>query len=177
MRKGRVALLGIIVGTLAAGTALAFQPRHDMAFWFDDEAAARAAGATSFGDHPCGAVALAPVSRMPAYDANGPLEPELVVEYGPGGRELRRWSAPVDGQIWAIRGPDILVNQEDRFYWIDTEGNIRDARQSEAGPPETGEGQCGTPAGQEDSDYAQCRIFRDTATGAARTLFYQAVCS
>lgn len=177
MRKGRAALLGMLVGTSTAGATLALQPRYEMAFWFDDEAAARAAGATGFGDHPCGAVALAPVSQMPAYDANGALEPELVVEYSPGRRELRRWSAPVDGSIWAIRGDEILVNQEERFYWIDTGGRIRETRHGETTPPETAEGQCGTPAGQEGSDYAQCRVFRDVATGAARTLFFQAVCS
>jgi hypothetical protein len=174
---GRAALLGMLVGASTAGAALAFQSRYEMTFWFDDEAAARAAGATSFGDHPCGAVALAPVAQMPAYDANGALEPELVVEYGDGRRELRRWSAPVDGSIWAVQGEEILVNQDDRFYWIGTDGRIRETRHAESTTPETSEGQCGTPAGQEGSDYAQCRVFRDAATRALRTLFFQAVCS
>lgn len=177
MMKRRIALLGVIAATFAAGAAVAFQPPYEMTFWFDDEAAARAAGATSFGDHPCGAVAVASVSRMPAYDANGTLEPELVVEYSSDRRELRRWSAPVDAQIWAVEGEQILVNQEDRFYWIATDGRIGETRQSESAPPETAEGQCGTPAGQEGSDYAQCRVFRDAVTGAGRTLFFQAVCT
>lgn len=176
MRKSRLAAMGLLAGALAGG-ALAFQPRHEMRFWFDDEAAARAAGATAFVTHPCGAVAVAPVDRMPSYDDAAPLEPELVVEYDESLRELGRWSAPVDAQIWAVRGDALLISQGDRFFWIDPAGNILPTDRPAENRPETVEGQCGIPPGHVESDYAQCRIHRDEADGRPRTLFYEGVCT
>lgn len=162
---------------MAGGIALqAAAPRHEMRFWFENEAAARRAGAARFEEHPCGAVAVARVERMPDHARHGALEPELVVEYGAGGRELRRWSAPVDGSVWAVRGDRVLINLAGRHYWIGTDGRIAPTRYTDP-PPITTAGQCGTPAGMENSDYAGCHAFRDEGDGRVRNIWFQGVCT
>jgi hypothetical protein len=171
VRKRRVLLAGAALGL--AGVAA---PTHDMRFWYADKAAARRAGARGFEDHPCGAVAVARVARMPAYTRHGALEPELIVEYGAGGRELRRWSAPVDGAVWAVRGDEVLINLAGRYYWIGTDGRIRPTRYADP-PPITTVGQCGTPAGMAESDYAACDAFRDEGDGRVRNIWWQRVCT
>ncbi len=176
MRK-RHAALALSIGMAVAGTALAFQPRYEMRFWFDDESAARAAGAIEFEPHPCGAVAIAPVGRMPAFDGNAVLGTELIVEYGEGRREIRRWSTPVDGSIWAVRGNELLVDQGDGFYWIDTAGGIRPAeRRNEARAVTRGD-QCAIPAELEGSAYTQCTVHEDEGDGRPRILAYEGICS
>jgi hypothetical protein len=174
--KRRSAIAGAALG-MAGGIALqAAAPRHEMRFWYEDQAAARRAGASAFEEHPCGAVAIVRVERMPVPARPGALEPELVVEYGEGGRELRRWSAPVDGSVWAVRGDEVLINLAGGYYWIGTDGGFRRTRYADP-PPITTTGQCGTPAGMENSDYAGCHAFRDERDGRVRNIWSQGVCT
>jgi hypothetical protein len=173
-RHAAIALVAAgIVGGLAVQAAV---PPHDMRFWYENKAAARRAGARGFEDHPCGAVAVARVARMPAYDRRGALQPDLVVEYGADRRELRRWSAPIDGNVWAVRRDEVLIKLGDRYYWIGTDGRIGPTRYADP-PPITTPGACGTPAGMENSAYAACMAFRDEENGRVRNLWLQNACT
>lgn len=172
-RRSVIAGVALLAGGLAVQAAA---PRHEMRFWYASEAAARRAGAHAFEDHPCGAVAVARVTRMPAYARHGALEPELVVEYGAGRREIRRWSAPVDGSVWAVRRDEVLIKLGGRYYWIGPDGRIGPTRYADP-PPIMTVGECGTPAGMENSEYAACRAFRDEENGRVRNLWFQNACT
>jgi hypothetical protein len=174
--KRHSAIAGAALGLAAGFAAPAAAPRHEMRFWYDDEAAARRAGARAFEAHPCGSVAVAAVERMPPHGGGGALEGDLVVEYGADGREARRWSAPVDGAVWAVRGEELLIRLGDLYYWIGTDGRIAATRYA-GPPPMTTEGRCGTPAGTAPSAYNACHAFRDEADGRIRNIWFQNACT
>jgi len=55
-------------------------------------------------DGPCGEVATARVATIPLHGKDPALEPERVIERGPNGEVVNRWSTPVDSYPIAIRG-------------------------------------------------------------------------
>jgi hypothetical protein len=82
-----VCLLGVaIVGGASASETFRFWP---------GKGAASAPGFQGIGEHPCGEVAEATVSKLPTA-RNGRLIPEVVVELDRRGKIVRRWPMPVD---------------------------------------------------------------------------------
>lgn len=74
---------------------------------------------------PCGAGAMAKVSKMPSLTGEDSLSPDKVVEVDAQNNTLQRWAKPVDSQVIAIAGSRILVKADNnQSYWIDSSGTI-----------------------------------------------------
>ena len=84
--------------------AAAPAPLHTFAFFVSDLQARD----PRIADHiqaDCGMVAIARVDRIPVDDEL--ILPDLVVQYGDDGRELKRWSKSFSSEILAISGDDL----------------------------------------------------------------------
>jgi hypothetical protein len=142
-------------------------------FW-PGKGASSAPGFKGMSDHPCGEVAEAEVSKLPSPNYE-PLGPDLVVELNRRGKVIRRWPAPVDHNISAVKGDKILVTAGERAFWIRPDGSFK----KEAVIPQSSVtlAECDLTSVFGKSAYARCAIYRDLATGKKRTLGYQGVCS
>lgn len=156
-----------------------------LSFWAGDGAQGNPAVEAIRGEHPCGAVALAFVEKMPPYEPGAALESELIAEIGPGGEVLRTWSAPVDVIVEGIRGDEILFSESfDRRnasplsvrLSVRPDGSYRvEPRRPALGQPEAIA--CPTLDLWGESAYVRCWVYRDAKTGRERTLAYQGPCT
>ena len=170
---GAMALLLGGAAALATAQAGAFE----IALWANDDSVERLPNLVATSSHPCGAIAVLRLDRMPPLvETEGAVAPERVMEIDAEGRILRQWSAPVDYQPLALRGEALLLRHGDQLLWIGTDGGL------ERGDPALPLGgmestTCPAAAPHGDSEYRQCGLFRDVETAARRLLAYEGACT
>ena len=175
MGRKRRTLLCAAALTGAPLLAAAAPERFRIELWVNGEGAAEQPGVLRFGPHPCGAIVEVRTSSMASYRRGGIIEPELVVERADG-RERTRWSVPVNYQLLAVRGQEVLIDTYRNRLWISANGDMR--RERNRGPwPEPQSAACPADTSHPDSAYAQCANFRDLESGAARFIEYESDCS
>jgi hypothetical protein len=182
MTGKRRAAATIALAALMIGGAHAVPPPTDdgtfeIALWANDDSVERLPNLVATSDHPCGAIAVLRVQSMPPHvEPEGAVAPELIAEIDADGRTMRRWSAPVDYRLLAIRGDELLLHHGDELLWIGSGGAIR--RGNRAHPLiEIESVTCPAAAPLADSDYRQCGILRDVETGTPRRFAYESSCS
>ena len=133
--------------------------------------------------HPCGAIISMRVSEIPDFPEDGPIQASNVIEFDDQGEILATWSLPADYVLNGVRGDDLLIDIHGRDWhrvWIARDGSILGAAgiaredHEERFCPRQIKGLYGVDA---DEDYPFCGRFRDSATGAARNLAFEPVCT
>jgi hypothetical protein len=172
-----IALAALMIGGAHAVPPPAADGTFEIALWANDDSVEQLPNLVTSSSHPCGAVAVVRLQSMPPHvEPEGALAPELIAEIDPDGRALGRWSAPVDYQLLAIRGDELLLHHGDDLLWIGKDGAIR--RGNPAHPLiEIENVTCPAAAPLADSDYRQCGILRDVETGMPRRIAYESSCS
>lgn len=126
-------------------------------------------------EHPCGFSVRARLRRIPLRHAV--LRPETAVEYAPSGAIRRRWAYPSDMLPVAIEGDALLV----AFPEASTALAVRPDGTFEVFPrlavPQPRAEPCPRLAAFAESAYASCALIPDAATGEARRIAYEGVCS
>lgn len=162
------AVLLLACGLGGASAAEVFQ------FW-PGEGAKSAAGFQRMSEHPCGEVAIAEVSKLPTAK-KGPLVSELVVELDPQGKVINRWPMPVDYDLRAARGGELLVVVANSGFWIRANGTFR--RATAIPPPDKRSPvKCDLTSVFGKSAYAACSVLTDLASHKDRTFGYEGVCT
>lgn len=162
---------GSIQHALAAGEYLlpfTIDPKHENV---------RDPRVLQWSEHPCGATPYARVRAMPLGD--GLLLADDVIEFGDGGKELRRWSKPFEADVIAVDGDRMRLrvldgNGVEQVLWADPAGALAVAQDAAAAEPRSLD--CPTLKAFADSDYLQCYEYVD-AGGAKRRLAYEGVCT
>lgn len=175
-RPGRGRLLQAMA--LAAIALGAGEPEvFIVALWANDDSVDALPNVVATGDHPCGAWAEVRLTVMPPYRRDGgALGTELVVESDEAGREVARWSVPLDYEPLAVNGSDMLLSLGSQRLWIGADGSLRREPQGRDYPAATA-AQCPAGGPFEESAYAICARFTDVATGRPRLLRYEAPCT
>ena len=157
---------------LAAADAETFE----VTLWANDDSVDSLPEVISSSSHPCGAAAVVRLSAMPSYRRDeGALGTELIVETGVDGREVGRWSVPLEYEPIAISGSEILLDLPRQRLWIGTGGSIRREGESRHYPALAAL-EC-PAAVLEDSAYAQCAAMTDVGDGRRRLIRYEATCT
>ena len=113
---------------------------------------------------------------MPPYRWDeGALGTELIVETGADGREIGRWSVPLEYEPVAISGSEILIDLPRQRLWIGASGSIRREGASRRYPALAAL-EC-PAAVLEESAYAQCAAMTDLGDGHRRLIRYEAPCT
>ena len=125
-----------------------------------------------------GAVVYARVRAMPPADDKR-LMADDVIEFGDGGKELRRWRKPMESEVAAIDGERLRLNvldgnEVELALWADPTGTLAPAQNAAAPEPRLFD--CPALKAFADSDYVQCYEYIDAA-GAQRKLAYEGVCT
>lgn len=162
---------GSIKHVLAAGEYLlpfTIDPKHENV---------RDPRVLQWSEHPCGATPYARVRAMPLDD--GLLLADDVIEFGDGGKELRRWSKPFEAEVTAIDGERLRLrvldgNGAEQVLWTDPAGALAAAQNAVAAEPRLLD--CPSLKAFADSDYLQCYEYVD-AGGGKRKLAYEGVCT
>jgi hypothetical protein len=150
---------------------------YELRFWMG-EGAAQADGFVRSTGHPCGEVAIARVTKMPAYSRNQPLQPERVLELSASGEVLQQWTIPVDSYPLAIQERFILIEANGEQLWIEPNGTIggEDPGDLNSLPrPEAVTTRQLTEFGE--SAYAKAWKYVDLQTNHGRILAFEGVCS
>ena len=170
---GAVALLLGGGGALASAEDGAFE----IALWANDDSVERLPNLVATSLHPCGAIAVLRLDRMPPpIESEGAVAAERVAEIDAEGRTLRAWSAPVDYEPLALRGEALLLRHGGQLLWIAIDGRISRETAS-ADLPSIEPLSCPAGAPNSASEYRQCAILRDLATREPRRLVYESVCT
>lgn len=175
-RPGRARLFQATA--LAAIVLGAAEPEvFTVALWANDDSVDALPDVVATGDHPCGAWAEVRLTVMPPYRrGEGALGTELVVESDEAGREIARWSVPLDYEPLAVSGSDVLLRVSGQRLWIGAGGSLRRESQGRDYPAATA-AQCPAGGPFEESAYAICARFTDIITGRPRLLRYEAPCT
>jgi hypothetical protein len=158
--------------------ASAAGPTFEVALWANGRSARARPGIVALKAHPCGEIAIVRLDRMPRLDPGGdaPLDPELIVEIGEGGKPAARWSAPVDYRPLAVRGREILIEHGGQRLWIATGGRIK-REKAGADYPKLVPMSCPPQGVHRDSEYAVCAALADAKSGRRRLIEYEAPCT
>jgi hypothetical protein len=150
----------------------------EVALWANDDRADKVPEVVRSGSHPCGAIVIVRLSRMPPYRAgtDRAVGTELIVETGRDGREVGRWSVPVDYEPLAVAGRELLISHGGQRLWIATDGSIRRERGGKAYPALSAK-QCPSKGVHANSDYAICASLPDAASGAVRHIQFEGPCT
>lgn len=155
--------------------SLCFAGSYEFSFW-PGENAEQDQRVVKIEAHPCGTVAMAKVSRMPAYSADAVLKPEPVVEVSAQGKPIHKWAIPVDAELIAISGQKLLVSYKGRYFWFRTDGSFKSAKPPSAHTAEVPT-ECVRPEEFQDSSSQVCHLFKDLATSQPRVLANEGICS
>jgi len=154
----------------ASFPALAAEP---LPFWFEGDVS-RVAGYQSVEDHPCGAIAIVKVDKLPPF-GKGRLTSEKAVELDPSGKAIRRWPMPVNFTPVAVRDRQLLIEFAGQRYWVEPDGKYQ--RAGKLWLPAVKPAQCKTAIEFKDSDYVQCEAFPDLGSRTPRTIAYEGICT
>jgi hypothetical protein len=165
----------LIAATVAWATGAASAETFEFRFW-PAPSAKKDPRFLEMHEGPCGEVATARVQAMPKYSRLEPLAPEQVFELNSGGKVLRSWNIPVDGEPLALDGNDLLFSFNAANYRVTTQGVVQpvsnELKASQAEPA-----QCKMPKAFQGSAYAGCWRHSDLRTKRSRLLAYQGVCT
>lgn len=130
-------------------------------------------------DDPCGATPVAVVEVMPLDDPA--LQPDVVVEFDAGGRELQRWGKPFSAGILGLSGNRLLFDDDfgasGGAWWTDAAGAIGPVASPPAGLGDDLEAvACPALAGFDEAAALQCFEITDQA-GLRRRLAWEGACS
>ena len=164
-----IALAAILLAAAGAET-------FEVTLWANDDSVEGLPEVVSTSSHPCGAAAVVRLSSMPPYRrGEGALGTELIVETGADGREIGRWSVPLEYEPVAISGSEILIDLPRQRLWIGASGSIRREGESRRYPALAAL-EC-PAAVLEESAYAQCAAMADLGDGRRRLIRYEAPCT
>ena len=170
----RIAVVFALFAALS-GSAAEDSTVYELRFW-PGKGVERDPRYVSTADHPCGKVVVARVYAMPPVEPKSALVPERVLEVDSSGKVIRRWPMPVDASPIALRGTRLLVETGELKFWITPQGAIIPYGPISALPaPEPVS--CSHSAEFGDSDYVQCRKFRDLSSGKDRIVSFEGPCS
>jgi len=161
----------LLMLALAATRASAAEP---FTFWFEGDIS-RLAGLQAIQDHPCGAVAVVKVDKLPLPGAKGRITVEKVVELDAAGKTLQRWPMPVNYTPVAVRDTQLLVELGRERFWIWPNGQFQ--RAGKLALPSAKPVQCKTGAEFKGSDYVQCEAFPDMGSRVPRMIAFEGVCT
>jgi hypothetical protein len=177
-RRGAVSMFRKPAGAALATLLLtaAGAETFEVTLWANDDSVDTLPEVVSSSSHPCGAAAIVRLSAMPPYRRNeGALGTELIVETDADGREIGRWSVPLDYEPVAISGSEILLDLYRQRLWIGTDGSIRREGRSRRYPAMT---TLECPAAVlTESAYAQCAAMSDLGDDRRRLIRYEAPCT
>ena len=177
-RRG-AAMAGVMALLLGGGVAFASAEdgAFEIALWANDDSVEALPNLVATSSHPCGAIAVLRLDRMPPpVEPEGAVAAERVAEIDAEGRTLREWSAPVDYEPLALRGEALLLRHGDQLLWIGTEGGISLGMAS-AVLAHIEPLSCPAGAPNAASEYRQCAILRDLDTSEPRRLAYESACT
>jgi hypothetical protein len=168
--KNAAFLLGLV---LTMQPILAKDKNFEFNFWTNKETKLDKR-VLRIDDHPCGAVAIANISKLPKYSKQSSLIPARVFEINQSGKILKLWSIPVDGTVRAIRGDSLYIDFHKKNYQIKLNGQASMVKN----PPNQiipHLVECVIPF--ESPNDAACLVHKDVATGKIRILSYETICS
>ena len=178
-KRRAAAMAGAIA--LSIGAAAALPPGADgpfeIALWANDDSVERLPNLVATSSHPCGAIAVLRLDRMPPLvEPEGAIAAERVAEIDAAGATLREWSAPVDYEPLALRSDALLLRHGDQQLWIGIDGTISQGS-APADLPHIEPLSCPVGAPNAVSEYRQCASLRDLETGKPRRLVYETACT
>jgi hypothetical protein len=154
---------------------------YELSFWTKDSANVESDDRViGMATHPCGVVAVARVTAIPALESDPTLEPERVVEFSPEGKVLRRWATPVDSVPIGIEDDRLSIEiyqSKTIRLWIGIDGSII-AEEIQIATVEPTQQDCDNLATEfGKSDYANCWLYRDLGNDEPRILAFEGVCT
>ena len=166
---------------LWVGAAAAMPPSADglfeIALWANDDSVEHLPNLVATSSHPCGAIAVLRLDRMPpVVEPEGAVAAEHVMEIDSEGRTLRQWSAPVDYQPLALRGEALLLRHGDQLLWVGTDGRLARADPAQTLTAVESE-DCPAAAPHGNSEYRQCGLVHDVESAARRLIVYESACT
>ena len=177
--KRRGAAMAGAMALLLGGAVLPFNgdDMFEIALWANDDSVERLPNLVATSSHPCGAIAVLRLDRMPPLvEPEGAVSAERVMEIDAEGRILRQWSAPVDYQPLALRGEALLLRHGDQLLWVGPDGRLARADPDQILTAVESE-HCPAAAPHGDSEYRQCGLVSDVETTARRLIAYESACT
>jgi hypothetical protein len=148
----------------------------------DTVAAEKDARILRWAESGCGMSPVVKTSSMLLNDTV--LQPDFVVEFAPDGRVLRTWGKPYNAQVGVLRGDRISFAQwqdgKQTMYWTDTAGRIAPGDSAAEARPRIDEGaaiDCPALELFGDSEYLQCFVAIDSASGQSHRIALESACT
>ena len=174
--SGRTLLLA---GLIASCTGARAQALPELQLWPGPGAEKDPRVASINEDGPCGPVALARVTKLPAPQAKGALQSELVVELSESGAIVRRWPKPINYDVAGLTGSRILISPyggTTEALFVAPAGEL-EATTLPLDRPSLMPYKCPRIPAFGNSAYVRCYEVRDINSGKLRRLAYEGPCT
>ena len=133
-------------------------------------------------EHPCGESVQVFVKAIPS-PSDPEMQSEEVLEFGPAGAVIQRWSVPIDSVVGGVAGGELLILEEiveeanipPVYLAVSSGGTFRVVPFSSRSPNTSIA--CPPASGLPSSGYWECWKIVDGESGAERRFAYEGPCS